>query len=94
MTETNGAIPATRAAIERTTTFAVGGPERLYTEQLQNGVARPRPQTSAYRAITRAFVRAYTEIMRGAAVRPALDETVRAIDKDLTDHQYYPPTGR
>ncbi|WP_030615004.1 ABC transporter substrate-binding protein [Streptomyces fulvoviolaceus] len=93
MTELNGAIPATRTAIARTELFGEGGPERLYIEQLEGGVARPRPQTPAYPAITRAFSAACGKIMKGAAVRPALDEAVRAIDKDLADHQYYPPTG-
>ncbi|WP_406446449.1 hypothetical protein OHB14_45520 [Streptomyces sp. NBC_01613] len=28
------------------------------------------------------------------ATGPALDRAVEAIDQDLADHQYYPPTGR
>ncbi|MDX2931060.1 sugar ABC transporter substrate-binding protein [Streptomyces ipomoeae] len=93
MTEANGAIPATGTAVERTGMFAEDGPARLYIEQLRSGVARPRPQTPAYPAISKAFAHAFTEIMRGAPVKPALDEAVRAVDKDLADHRYYPPTG-
>ena len=29
-----------------------------------------------------------------APVKATLDGAVEAIDKDLADHQYYPPTGR
>ncbi|WUD31932.1 extracellular solute-binding protein [Streptomyces europaeiscabiei] len=93
MTDVNGGIPATGTAVERTDVFAEGGPGRLYIEQLRNGTARPRPQTPAYPAITEAFARAFTKIMRGEAVQPALDEAVRAVDKDLADHGHYPPTG-
>ncbi|MDT0569250.1 extracellular solute-binding protein [Streptomyces sp. DSM 3412] len=93
MTDANGGIPATGTAIERTDAFAEGGPARLYIDQLRGGTARPRPQTPAYPAITDAFAEAFAKIMRGAAVRPALDEAVRAVDKDLADHGHYPPTG-
>jgi multiple sugar transport system substrate-binding protein len=93
MTDANGAVPATGTAIERTDAFAEGGPARLYIEQLRGGTARPRPQTPAYPAITAAFAEAFAKIMRGAAVRPALDAAVRAVDKDLADHDHYPPTG-
>jgi multiple sugar transport system substrate-binding protein len=95
MTNANGAIPATRSAIERTELFSASGPERLFIEQLQSGVARPRPRTPAYTAITDAFSRAFAKIVFDRApVRATLDEAARAIDKDLADHQYYPPAGR
>ncbi|MEV6382231.1 extracellular solute-binding protein [Streptomyces sp. NPDC051773] len=93
MTDVNGGIPATGTAVERTDAFGEGGPARLYIEQLRGGAARPRPQTPAYPAITDAFAEAFAKIMKGAAVRPALDEAVRAVDKDLADHAHYPPTG-
>ncbi|WP_338898904.1 extracellular solute-binding protein [Streptomyces sp. TG1A-60] len=94
LTDANGGIPATGTAIERTEAFADDGPGRLYIEQLRNGTARPRPQTPAYPAITEAFARAFEKIMRGAAVKPALDEAVRAVDKNLADHGHYPRPGR
>jgi multiple sugar transport system substrate-binding protein len=93
MTGANGAVPATTTAIERTDAFAEGGRAHLYIEQLRAGTARPRPQTPAYPAITEAFSHAFAKIMRGGAVRPALDEAVRAVDQDLADHGHYPPTG-
>ncbi|MFJ4790956.1 ABC transporter substrate-binding protein [Streptomyces sp. NPDC088794] len=95
MTDVNGAIPATRTATERTAQFRGAGPERLYIEQLQNGTARPRPRTPAYGAVSDAFSRAFAKIvLDGAPVGPTLDRAVAAIDKDLADHRYYPPTGR
>jgi multiple sugar transport system substrate-binding protein len=95
MTNVNGAIPATTSAIERTTLFSATGPERLYIEQLRSGVARPRPRTPAYAAITDAFSRAFAKIIFDRApVKATLDQAVAAIDKDLADHQYYPPVER
>jgi multiple sugar transport system substrate-binding protein len=51
MTDSNGAIPATRSAMDSAEQFAEAGPERRYIEQLQNGAARPRPRTAAHAAI-------------------------------------------
>jgi multiple sugar transport system substrate-binding protein len=95
MSEANGAIPATNSAVRLSTTFRAGGAEHLFIQQLRGGVARPRPQTPAYPAITDAFSGAFKKIVVDKApVRKTLDEAVRAIDKDLADHRYYPPTGR
>ena len=47
MTRANGAIPGTYSAIRLSPRFAAGGPEHLYVEQLEDGVARSRPQTPA-----------------------------------------------
>jgi hypothetical protein len=35
----------------------------LYIQQLENGVARPRPQTPAYPALSDAFARAFNEVV-------------------------------
>jgi multiple sugar transport system substrate-binding protein len=54
-------------------------------------VARPRPQTPAYPAITDAFSRAFAKIIfNRAPVRATLDEAARKIDKDLAAHDGYP----
>lgn len=93
MANANGAIPGTRSAIRRSPRFADGGREQLYIQQLESGVARPRPQTPAYPAITAAFRRAAEEILlRGGRVRPALDAAAVSIERDLAGHQYYGPT--
>ncbi|MEU6377843.1 sugar ABC transporter substrate-binding protein [Streptomyces sp. NPDC046909] len=94
MTGANGAIPATHSAVKLSPAYATGGAEHLFIEQLTGGVARPRPQTPAYPAITEAFSRAFTEIVKnGAPVKATLDEAVAAIDKDLAAHDGYPRQG-
>lgn len=87
----NGAIPATRAAISQAPAFAPGGPEQLHVQQLEDGIARARPQTPAYPAITAAFSAAFLDITRGGNVRRALDTAVGQIDRNLVAHRYYQP---
>jgi multiple sugar transport system substrate-binding protein len=89
MTRANGAIPATLSAIRQSPRFAPGGPEHLYVQQLRDGVARPRPQTPAYPAISAAFAAAFAGISQGRDVRQALDAAVREIDSNLAaNHDY------
>ncbi|WP_445019348.1 extracellular solute-binding protein [Streptomyces sp. SAS_276] len=73
MTVANGAIPATESAIKLSPRYPPGGSEHLFIEQLRDGVARPRPQTPAYPAITDAFSRAFVKIIfsRGRSGRPS-----------------------
>jgi multiple sugar transport system substrate-binding protein len=93
MTRANGAIPATQNALRRSPRFAAGGAEHLYYEQLESDVARPRPQTPAYPAITDAFRRATDRILLAdGPVKPTLDAAVRRIDRDLAEHGYYRST--
>jgi multiple sugar transport system substrate-binding protein len=89
MTGANGAIPATLSAIRRSPDFAPGGPEHIYVQQLEDGIARPRPQTPAYPVITAAFAAALAGISRGEDVRRALDGAVRQIDGNLAANRYY-----
>jgi multiple sugar transport system substrate-binding protein len=93
MTRANGAVPATFSAIRRSPDFAPGGPERLYVDQLAGGIARPRPLTPAYPAITAAFAGAIHDIIHGQDVQHALDVAVRHIDDDLARNSYYKPPG-
>ena len=93
MTRANGAIPATRTAIRASPRFARGGPEHLYIRQLESGVARPRPQTPAYPALSATFARAFDEIVLDLRpVKPTLDAAVRRAERDLADHAYYRTT--
>jgi multiple sugar transport system substrate-binding protein len=89
MTQANGAIPATISAIRLSPAFAPGGPEHIYVEQLQGGIARPRPQTPAYPAISAAFATALARISQGQDVWQALDAAVRQIDSNLAANRYY-----
>jgi multiple sugar transport system substrate-binding protein len=94
MTRANGSIPGTYSAIRRSPRFAPGGPEHLYVTQLEDGLARPRPQTPAYPAISRAFANAFETIVVGLRpVKPTLDLAARAVQRNLVAHDYYPPTG-
>jgi multiple sugar transport system substrate-binding protein len=93
MTQANGAIPATNSAIRVSPRFAEGGPERLYITQLQHGIAKPRPQTPAYPALSAAFAQAFNAIVIDRRpVEPTLDAAVRDVERDLAAHDYYKPT--
>ena len=92
MTRANGAIPATRSAVRISPDFAAGGPKHLYIEQLEDGVARSRPQTPAYPALSAAFARAFNEaVLQERPVGASLDAAARRVELDLSEHQYYPP---
>ena len=94
LTRANGAIPGTYSAIKISPQFAARGPEHLYVEQLETGVARSRPQTAAYPALTTAFARAFQAIVVGLRpVKPTLDAAARSVTADLTAHGYYADTG-
>lgn len=90
MTSANGAIPATRSGVRISPRFAPGGPEDLYVTQLETGVARPRPQTPAYPAITEAFSGAFQAIvLHDRPVKAELDAATRKVERDLAAHGYY-----
>ncbi|MGW3288513.1 ABC transporter substrate-binding protein [Streptomyces sp. NPDC001002] len=94
MSVANGGIPATNSAVKLAPKYDAGGGEHLFIEQLRDGVARPRPQTPAYPAITRAFSDAFAKIMLDRApVKAALDQAAAAVDKDLAAHDGYPQKG-
>ena len=93
MTRADSAIPATLEAIRQSPNFAPGGPEHLYVQQLEDGVARARPQTPAYPAITAAFSSAVLDIARGYDVQQALDTAVRQIDGNLAANGFYQSSG-
>jgi multiple sugar transport system substrate-binding protein len=95
MTAANGAVPATKSAVRMSPSFDAGGPEHLYIQQLENGVARPRPQTPAYPALSGAFARAFTEVVgQGRPAKDSLDAAVTRVEGELRDHDYYPPPAR
>jgi len=95
MTRANGAIPGTYSAIRLSPQFAAGGAEHLYVEQLEDGVAKPRPQTPAYPALTAAFAKAFQAIVVDRRpVKRTLDAAARTVTADLIAHDYYASTGR
>lgn len=90
MTGANGAVPATRSAIQRSALYQSGGPLHLFVQQLEQS-AVPRPRTPAYPVITSAFQEAFNRIRNGGDVKAALQRAAKAIDQDLRDNQGYPP---
>ncbi|NOK62608.1 MAG: sugar ABC transporter substrate-binding protein [Chloroflexi bacterium AL-W] len=90
MSNANGAVPARLSAIEQSELYGAGGPLNIYVQQLEGGVALPRPITPAYPAITEAFQEAIDNIASGADVQDELDKAAQAIDQDIEDNQGYP----
>ncbi len=88
-TTADGAVPGTKSAIAGSPSFARGGPEYVYVQQLLS-TAVPRPQTPAYPTITVAFRKAIGDIINGGDVKAALDQAVQAIDTDIKDNDGYP----
>jgi len=90
MTNANGAVPARVSAIEMSELYAEGGMLNIFVQQLQGGVAVPRPATPAYPVITTAFDTAIRNIITGADVQAELDAAVATIDQDIQDNNGYP----
>ncbi|MFQ5610974.1 MAG: ABC transporter substrate-binding protein [Anaerolineae bacterium] len=90
MTNANGAVPARKSAIAQSELYGEGGPLNLFVQQLEGGVAVPRPVTPAYPVITTAYAEAIQNIVTGADVKAELDKAVQTIDQDIEDNQGYP----
>ncbi len=90
MTNANGAVPARNSAIAKSKLYAKGGSLNVFVQQLQNGVAVPRPVTPAYPVITTSFAEAVQNIVSGADVKAELDKAVANIDQDIKDNKGYP----
>jgi len=90
MTNANGAVPARKSAIAKSELYGKDGPLNIFVQQLENGVAVPRPVTPAYPVITQSFAEAVQNIVNGADVKSELDKAVKTIDQDIEDNQGYP----
>jgi multiple sugar transport system substrate-binding protein len=90
MTNANGAVPARKSALELSDLYRQGGPLQILADQLESGIAVPRPNTPAYPVITQAFSEAVNNIVRGADVQDELDRAVETIDRDIADNDGYP----
>jgi multiple sugar transport system substrate-binding protein len=90
MTNANGAVPARKSAIAQSELYGEGGPLNLFVQQLEGGVAVPRPVTPAYPVITEVYAAAVQNIVTGADVQAELDKAVEQIDLDIEDNQGYP----
>ncbi len=90
MAAANGAVPATRPAIERSPLYGASGALRLFSRQLQGGFSVPRPKTPAYPVITSAFQQAIADIRNEGDIQAALDKAAAAIEQDIHDNKGYP----
>ena len=90
MTDANGAVPARVSALAQSDLYGPDGPLSLFVQQLQNGVAVPRPITPAYATITSVFAEAIDNIIAGADVQEELSKAAQKIDQDIEDNQGYP----
>ncbi len=89
-TNGNGAVPATKSAVEKSANFKAGGPLRLYVDQLSGGFTVARPQTPAYKGISAAFAEAIANISTGGDVKSELDKAAKTIDADVAAKRGYP----
>jgi len=92
MSDANGAVPARKSVIAQSRLYASHGPLNVFAQQIQRGIAEPRPITPAYPIITSAFAEAVANISGGANVKKELDRAVQEIDQDIKDNEGY-PTG-
>ncbi len=89
MSAANGAVPSRYSAITKSSLFNPGEPLRVYVDQLQK-IAKPRPATPAYPAISKAFAQAVANIAAGGNVQSELDKAAKAVDQDIEDNRDYP----
>ncbi len=90
MTDGNGAVPARKAALaQRAELYGEGGALNVFIQQLEGGVAVPRPITPAYATITSEYAFAVDTIVNGGDVQQALSDAAAAIDQDIEDNQGY-----
>lgn len=86
----NGGIPAVKSVLAEIPEFRPGGPEAIYVEQLDSGVAVPRPATPAYPTISLSMNKVMSAVRSGGDVKAALDRAAKAIDQDIKDNNGYP----
>lgn len=86
VTEVNGAVPGTGAAMVYSRNYGPNGELRLYAEQLLAGLARVRPPSPKYPVISKAFSNAVSRIAKGADPQKTLDAAVLEIEAELKAH--------
>jgi multiple sugar transport system substrate-binding protein len=83
VTDINGAMPGTNAALARSRNYNVKGDLRVYVQQSRQNVSQVRPETPAYSVISAAFAHAVSRIVHGADVKTELDKAAQKIDGAL-----------
>ncbi len=90
MTNANGAVPSRKSALAKSKLYGEGAPLKIFVQQLEGGIAVPRPITPAYPTITTVFAEAVQNIVTGADVKAELNRAVKKIDQDIKDNKGYP----
>lgn len=90
MTASNGAVPGTRSAADRSDLYGPGGPLDLLRRQLEEGWATPRPRTPAYPFVSSVFQDVFEALRNGEPLGPVLDEAAATIDREVDDNRGYP----
>lgn len=89
MTAVNGAVPGRRSVLVKSPLYGERGPLKLYVQQINAGLAVPRPQTPAYRTISKMFANAAAAIIAGADVQTELSRAAAEIDRDIAENRGY-----
>ena len=84
-TAVNGAVPGRLSALSSSELYAEDGPLRVYADQLTQGIARPRPSTAAYPAVTTAFAGAVATVLDGEPAAEVLPTAAASLDEALDD---------
>lgn len=87
----NGAVPARRSALARSTLYGSRGPLRMFADQLAAGLGVPRPATPAYITIRNSFAQAVHAIIGGGDVQAELSKAAATIDADIARNRGYRP---
>jgi multiple sugar transport system substrate-binding protein len=99
ITDANGAVPATKAALAASKVYGAGGTLELYGQQLaktcgsaaptKDCVTVPRTISPAWPVINDAFNKAMGVIYNGGNAQQALSDAAKTIDQDAKDHNNY-----
>ncbi len=90
VTEANGAMPGTNAALAASKNYGPKGDLQIYVQQARQNISLVRPETPAYPVITSAFSEAVSNILAGNDVKKELDRAAKKIDQTIEDNQGYP----
>jgi len=89
ITRANGAVPGTRSALARSPLYGPGGPLHLYTRQLTEGCAAPRPLTPAYPVLTSIFQGVVEDVLWGLPVAASTERAAAEIEADVAENHGY-----
>lgn len=89
MVDAEGTVPGRTSALAMSDVYGEDGVLQVLVDQLQQGVAVPRPKTPAYPTITAAFYTAMDNILKGGDVQTELDIAVDKIEADIRANDGY-----